>query len=156
MRGVRKLETILGDQSKEFLRQMDEIYSVVSMRAGVAQNSKTAIRGMAQEAAQDVIQPSLGQLAGERGVVAGSLEALRRQATDTPSKQEAFQALMGEIAQPLTRQKDLTTLLREMSGLQQAAPQLERGRRAYETGKAAGTFGAVTLTPAMQTLLGQR
>lgn len=154
--GREKLETILGDQSKEFLRQMDEIYSVVSMRAGVAQNSKTAIRGMAQEAAEDVIQPTLGQLAGERGVVAGSLEALRRQATQTPSKQEAFQALMGEIAQPLTRQKDLTTLLREMSGLQQAAPQLERGRRAYEAGKAAGTFGAVTLTPAMQTLLGQR
>ena len=154
--GREKLETILGDQSKEFLRQMDEIYSVVSMRAGVAQNSKTAIRRMAQDAAEDVIQPTLGQLAGERGVVAGSLEALRRQATQTPSKQEAFQALMGEIAQPLTRQKDLTTLLREMSGLQQAAPQLERGRRAYETGKAAGTFGAVTLTPAMQTLLGQR
>jgi len=154
--GREKLETILGDQSKEFLRQMNEIYSVISMRAGVAQNTKTAIRRMAQDAAEDVIQPTLGQLAGERGVVTGSLEALRRQATQTPSKQEAFQALMGEIAQPLTRQKDLTTLLREMSGLQQAAPQLERGRRAYETGKAAGTFGAVTLTPAMQTLLGQR
>ena len=154
--GREKLETILGDQSKEFLRQMDEIYSVISMRAGVAQNSKTAIRRMAQDAAEDVIQPNLGQLVGDRGVIAGSLEALRRQATDTPSKQQAFQRLMGEIAQPLTRQKDLTTLLREMSGLQQAAPQLERGRRAYEAGKAAGTFGAVTLTPAMQTLLGQR
>lgn len=154
--GREKLGTILGDQSKEFLRQMDEIYSVISMRAGVAQNSKTAIRSMAQEAAQDVIQPNLGQLAGERGLVAGSLEALRRQATQTPSKQEAFQSLMGEIAEPLTRQKDLTTLLREMSGLQQAAPQLARGRQAYETGKAAGTFGAVTLTPAMQSLLNQR
>lgn len=154
--GREKLDTILGDQSKEFLRQMDEIYSVISMRAGVAQNSKTAIRTMAQEAAQDVIQPTLGQLAGERGLVAGSLEALRRQATQTPSKQEAFQALMGEIAEPLTRQKDLTTLLREMSGLQQAAPQLARGRQAYEAGKAAGTFGAVTLTPAMQSLLNQR
>ena len=154
--GREKLSTILGDQSKEFLRQMDEIYSVISMRAGVAQNSKTAIRSMAQEAAQDVIQPTLGQLAGERGLVAGSLEALRRQATQTPSKQEAFQALMGEVAEPLTRQKDLTTLLREMSGLQQAAPQLARGRQAYEAGKAAGTFGAVTLTPAMQSLLNQR
>jgi hypothetical protein len=154
--GREKLSTILGDQSKEFLRQMDEIYSVISMRAGVAQNSKTAIRTMAQEAAQDVIQPTLGQLAGERGLVAGSLEALRRQATQTPSKQEAFQALMGEIAEPLTRQKDLTTLLREMSGLQQAAPQLARGRQAYEAGKSAGTFGAVTLTPAMQSLLNQR
>ena len=154
--GREKLGTILGDQSKEFLRQMDEIYSVISMRAGVAQNSKTAIRSMAQEAAQDVIQPNLGQLAGERGLIAGSLEALRRQATQTPSKQEAFQALMGEIAEPLTRQKDLTTLLREMSGLQQAAPQLARGRQAYEAGKAAGTFGAVTLTPAMQSLLNQR
>ncbi len=154
--GREKLSTILGDQSKEFLRQMDEIYSVISMRAGVAQNSKTAVRSMAQEAAQDVIQPTLGQLAGERGLVAGSLEALRRQATQTPSKQEAFQALMGEIAEPLTRQKDLTTLLREMSGLQQAAPQLARGRQAYEAGKAAGTFGAVTLTPAMQSLLNQR
>lgn len=154
--GREKLSTILGDQSKEFLRQMDEIYSVISMRAGVAQNAKTAIRRMAQDAAEDVIQPTLGQLAGERGVVAGSLEALRRQATQTPSKQEAFQSLMGEIAEPLTRQKDLTTLLREMSGLQQAAPQLARGRQAYEAGKAAGTFGAVTLTPAMQSLLNQR
>ena len=154
--GSEKLGTILGDQSKEFLRQMDEIYSVISMRAGVAQNSKTAIRSMAQEAAQDVIQPNLGQLAGERGLVAGSLEALRRQATQTPSKQEAFQSLMGEIAEPLTRQKDLTTLLREMSGLQQAAPQLSRGRRVYAAGQAAGPAGAVTRTPAMQSLLNQR
>jgi len=154
--GREKIETILGDQSKDFLRQMDEIYSVISMRAGVAQNSKTAIRSMAQEAAEDVIQPTFGQLAADRGPIAGTIEALRRQATDTPSKQQAFQSLMGEIAQPLTRQKDLTTLLREMSGLQQAAPQLARGRQAFETGKAAGTFGAVTLTPAMQALLGQR
>ncbi len=154
--GREKLETILGDQSKEFLRQMDEIYSAISMRAGVAQNSKTAIRSMAQDAAQDVIEPTFGQLAADRGPIAGTIEALRRQATQTPSKQEAFQALMGEIAEPLTRQKDLTTLLREMSGLQKAAPQLARGRQAYEAGKSAGTFGAVTLTPAMQSLLNQR
>jgi len=154
--GREKLEMILGDQSKEFLRQMDEIYSAISMRAGVAQNAKTAIRRMAQDAAEDVIQPTLGQLAADRGPIAGTIEALRRQATQTPSKQEAFQRLMGEVAEPLTRQKDLTTLLREMSGLQQAAPQLARGRQAYEAGKSAGTFGAVTLTPAMQSLLGQR
>lgn len=154
--GREKLQIILGDQSKDFLRQLDEVYSVMSMRAGVAQQSKTAIRTMAQEAAKDVIQPTMGQLAGERGVLAGPLEALRRKATETPSQQEAFQKLMGEIAVPLTRQGDLTELLKQMQRLRQAAPQLERGRGIYEAGKAAGTYGAIGLTPAMQALLSGR
>jgi hypothetical protein len=151
-----KLRTILGDQADDFFRQLDEVYSAISMRAGIAQQSKTAPRLMAQEAAKDAIAPTLGQLVQDRGPLGGAFEALRRSATSTPSQQEAFQALMGEIALPLTRQKDLTTLMQEMQALRTAAPQIQRGRGIYEAGKAAGTYGATGLTPAMQSLLGYR
>lgn len=154
--GREKLETILGDEAQDFIRQLDEVYSVMSMRAGVAQNSKTQVRKMAQDAAEDRIQQSIPELMGERGPVTGLLEGLRRQASDKPSKQQAFEQLMGEIAQPLARQGDLDLLRRQMQGLQQAAPQLQRGRNIYETGKRLGTAGAIGLTPAMQSLLGGR
>lgn len=154
--GREKLGIILGDEAKEFIRQLDEIYSVMSMRAGVAQQSKTAIRDMAKEAAKDRMDDTMGKLMGERGPVTGALEALRRQAFEAPSDQRRFEMLMGEIAQPLVRQADLTDLMRQMQGLQKAAPQLQRGRDIYEAGKRMGTYGAIGLTPAMQTLLGPR
>lgn len=154
--GREKLQIILGDQATDFARQLDEVYSAIAMRASVAQNSKTSIRGMAKEAAQDVMRPTLGQLIGERGIISGPFEAVRREATQTPSQQEAFQRLMGEIAEPLTRQADLNTLLRQMQQLQKAAPQIQRGRNIYEAGKAAGTYGAIGLTPAMQALISGR
>jgi len=88
--------------------------------------------------------------------VTGAFEALRRQASETPSQQRAFEMLMGEVAQPLARQADLTELMRQMQSLQRAAPQLQRGRDIYEAGKRMGTYGAIGLTPAMQTLIGPR
>ena len=154
--GREKLSIILGDEAKDFVRQLDEIYSAMSMRASVAQQSKTAVRTMAKEAAKERIAPTMGELMGERGPVTGAFEALRRQATETPSQQRAFEMLMGEIAQPLARQADLTNLMRQMQSLQQAAPQLQRGRDIYEAGKRMGTYGAIGLTPAMQTLIGPR
>tara|TARA_R110001606_G_scaffold399064_1_gene580287 strand:+ start:830 stop:3049 length:2220 start_codon:yes stop_codon:yes gene_type:complete len=154
--GITKLETILGDEAGPFIAQLDEIYSVMSMRAGVAQNSKTQVRKMAQEAAKDRVGQSTAELMGERGPVTGLIESIRRQASDTPSQQQAFEALMGEIAQPLSRQGNLDDLTRQMFELQKAAPQLQRGRNIYEGGKRAGTAGAIALTPAMQTLFGAR
>ena len=151
-----KIKIILGDEAPTFLRQLDEVYSAMSMRAGVAQQSKTAIRDMAKEAARERIEPTMGQLMGERGPFTGAFEALRREATQTPSQQRAFETLMGEIAEPLTRQKDLTQLLQQMQQLRQAAPQLQRAEDIYEAGKRFGTYGAIGLTPAMQTLIGPR
>ena len=151
-----KITIILGDEAPTFLRQLDEVYSAMSMRAGVAQQSKTAIRDMAKEAAKERIEPTMGQLMGERGPFTGAFEALRREATQTPSQQRAFETLMGEIAEPLTRQKDLTQLLQQMQQLRQAAPQLQRAEDIYEAGKRFGTYGAIGLTPAMQTLIGPR
>lgn len=151
-----KITIILGDEAPAFLRQLDEVYSAMSMRAGVAQQSKTAIRDMAKEAARERIEPTMGQLMGERGPFTGAFEALRREATQTPSQQRAFETLMGEIAEPLTRQKDLTQLLQQMQQLRQAAPQLQRAEDIYEAGKRFGTYGAIGLTPAMQTLIGPR
>ena len=151
-----KITIILGDEAPAFLRQLDEVYSAMSMRAGVAQQSKTAIRDMAKEAARERIEPTMGQLMGERGPFTGAFEALRREATETPSQQRAFETLMGEIAEPLTRQKDLTQLLQQMQQLRQAAPQLQRAEDIYEAGKRFGTYGAIGLTPAMQTLIGPR
>lgn len=151
-----KITIILGDEAPAFLRQLDEVYSAMSMRAGVAQQSKTAIRDMAKEAASERIEPTMGQLMGERGPITGAFEALRREATETPSQQRAFETLMGEIAEPLTRQKDLTQLLQQMQQLRQAAPQLQRAEDIYEAGKRFGTYGAIGLTPAMQTLIGPR
>lgn len=151
-----KIKIILGDEAPTFLRQLDEVYSVMSMRAGVAQQTKTAIRDMAKEAAKERIEPTMGQLMGERGPITGAFEALRREATETPSQQRAFETLMGEIAEPLTRQKDLTQLLQQMQQLRQAAPQLQRAEDIYEAGKRFGTYGAIGLTPAMQTLIGPR
>lgn len=151
-----KITIILGDEAPTFLRQLDEVYSAMSMRAGVAQQSKTAIRDMAKEAARERIEPTMGQLMGERGPFTGAFEALRREATQTPSQQRAFETLMGEIAEPLTRQKDLTQLLQQMQQLRQAAPQLQRAEDIYEAGKRFGTYGAIGLTPAMQTLIGPR
>ena len=151
-----KITIILGDEAPAFLRQLDEVYSAMSMRAGVAQQSKTAIRDMAKEAASERIEPTMGQLMGERGPFTGAFEALRREATQTPSQQRAFETLMGEIAEPLTRQKDLTQLLQQMQQLRQAAPQLQRAEDIYEAGKRFGTYGAIGLTPAMQTLIGPR
>lgn len=155
--GREKIEIILGkDAAKEFNRQLDEVFSVMSMRAGVAQQTKTAIRQMAKETAEDVIDPSLLGLIGERGAVGGIAEKFRRQLGDQPSKNEQFRALMGEIAEPLTRQSDLSTLTRQMEELRRAAPQLKRAEEIYETGKSLGTLGATGLTPAMQSLLGYR
>ncbi len=151
-----KIGIILGDDATPFLRQLDEVYSAMSMRAGVAQQSKTAIRDMAKEAAKERIEPTMGQLMGERGPFTGAFEALRREATQTPSQQRAFETLMGEIAEPLTRQKDLTQLLQQTQQLRQAAPQLQRAEDIYEAGKRFGTYGAIGLTPAMQTLIGPR
>ena len=155
--GREKIETILGkDVAKEFNRQIDEVYSVMNMRAGVAQQTKTAVRQMAKETSEDVIDPSLLGLIGERGATGGIAEKFRRQLGDQPSKNQQFRALMGEIAEPLTRQADLTTLTRQMDDLRKAAPQLQRADDIYETGKSLGTLGATTLTPAMQSLLGYR
>jgi len=151
-----KIGIILSDEAPAFLRQLDEVYSAMSMRAGVAQQSKTAIRDMAKEAAKERIEPTMGQLMGERGPFTGAFEALRREATQTPSQQRAFETLMGEIAEPLTRQKDLTQLLQQTQQLRQAAPQLQRAEDIYEAGKRFGTYGAIGLTPAMQTLIGPR
>ena len=154
--GRDKLKLILGSDAKDFVRQLDEVYSAMSMRASVAQNSKSQIRKMAQETAADRIKQTTGELMGERGPVTGLIESIRRQASDSPSKQQAFEALMGEVAQPLARQSDLQTLTRQMRDLQSAAPQLQRGRDIFETGKRLGTLSAFGLTPAMQSLLGQR
>ena len=152
-----KIETILGkDAAKEFNRQLDEVYSVMNMRAGVAQQTKTAVRQMAKETAEDATDPSLLGLMGDRGLTGGIAEKFRRQLGDQPSKNEQFRALMGEIAEPLTRQADLTTLTRQMEELRRAAPQLQRADDIYETGKSLGTLGATSLTPAMQSLLGYR
>ena len=82
----------------------------MSMRAGVAQQTKTAIRQMAKETAEDVIDPSLLGLIGERGAVGGIVEKFRRQLGDQPSRNEQFRALMGEIAEPLTLPSALTTV----------------------------------------------
>lgn len=158
-RGSReKLQTILGeDAAKEFNRQLDEVYSVMNMRAGVAQQTKTAVRQMAKETAEDATDPSLLGLISERGgITSGIAEKFRRQLGDQPSKNEQFRALMGEIAEPLTRQADLATLTRQMEELRRAAPQLQRADDIYETGKSLGTIGATGLTPAMQSLLGYR
>lgn len=154
--GREKLGIILGDEADDFVRQLDEVYSAMSMRASVAQNSKTQVRKMAQDMAKDRIQTSIPELMGERGPVTGLLEGLRRQVTDRPSQQQAFEQLMGEIAQPLARQADLDMLRRQIPQLQQAAPQLQRGRDIFEAGKRGGALGAMALTPAMQSLLGNR
>lgn len=155
--GRQKLEIILGDQSKEFLRQLDEVYSAASMRASVAQNSKTQVRKMAQDVAMDRIRPTLGQSIAERGgVVPAMAERLQSMMSTAPTRQQAFEELMGEIALPLTRQGDLQTLQRQIGQLQRSAPQLQRAQSVYEAGKRGGTYGAIGLTPAMQSLLGQR
>lgn len=155
--GREKLQTILGDQAPEFLRQLDEVYSAASMRASVAQNSKTQIRKMAQDVVQDRIQPTIGQSIAERGgVVPAMAERIQGMMSTAPTRQQAFEELMGEIALPLTRQADLQTLQRQVGQLRRAAPQLQRAESIYEAGKRAGTYGAIGLTPAMQQLLGQR
>ena len=155
--GREKIEIILGkDAAKEFNRQLDEVYSVMNMRAGIAQQTKTAVRDMAKETAEDATDPSLLGLMGERGLTSGIAEKFRRQLGDQPSKNEQFRALMGEIAEPLTKQADLATLTRQMEELRRAAPQLQRADDIYETGKSLGTIGATGLTPAMQSLLGYR
>jgi hypothetical protein len=146
--GREKLQTILGDQAPEFLRQLDEVYSAASMRASVAQNSKTQIRKMAQDVVQDRIQPTIGQSIAERGgVVPAMAERIQGMMSTAPTRQQAFEELMGEIALPLTRQ---------VGQLRRAAPQLQRAESIYEAGKRAGTYGAIGLTPTMQQLLGQR
>jgi len=155
--GREKLQTILGDQAPEFLRQLDEVYSAASMRASIAQNSKTQIRKMAQDVVQDRIQPTIGQSIAERGgVVPAMAERIQGMMSTAPTRQQAFEELMGEIALPLTRQADLQTLQRQVGQLRRAAPQLQRAESIYEAGKRAGTYGAIGLTPAMQQLLGQR
>jgi len=154
--GREKLGIILGGEADEFTRQLDEIYSAMSMRASVAQSSKTQIRKMAEDAARDRIGQSILEIMGERGPVTGLLEGVRRKVTDKPSQQEAFERLMGEIARPLALQSDLETLRRQIPALQQAAPQLKRARDIYEASKSAGTIGATALTPAMQSLMNMR
>lgn len=154
--GSEKLGIILGDQADDFMRQLDEVYSVMAMRASVAQNSKTAIRKMAREVAMDRIDPTFAQMAGERGLPTAITEVIRRQVSTAPSREKAFQELMGEVALPLTRQSDVSDLARQIEALRRAAPQIEQGRSIYEAGKRYGSSGAIAGAPAIQGLLGVR
>jgi hypothetical protein len=143
-----KIKAILGDaEAKEFMRQFDEVYSAMNMRASTARQSATLPRQMFKEAAEDVIQPTTGQLMGERGLVTGAVESMRRSLPNqAPSRTEAMELLARELALPLTRQVSLDELIRQQQQLRRAAPQLQRGRQVFEGASRAGTVAAKGLT----------
>ena len=143
-----KIKAILGDaEAKEFMRQFDEVYSAMNMRASTARQSATLPRQMFKEAAEDVIQPTTGQLMGERGPVTGAMESMRRALPNqAPSTTEAMEFLSRELAVPLTRQTSIEELLRQQQQLRRAAPALQRGRNVYQGASRAGTVAAKGLT----------
>jgi hypothetical protein len=145
-----KIKAILGDaEAKEFMRQFDEVYSAMNMRASSARQSATLPRQMFKEAAEDVVKSreTTGQLMGERGPMTGAMESFRRSMPNqAPSTTESMELLARELALPLTRQVSLDELIRQQQQLRRAAPQLQRGREVFEGASRAGTIAAKGLT----------
>ena len=151
--GKQKMQLLLGDDADEFLRQLDEVYSAMSMRASTAQQSKTAVRQMAKETVEDMMTPTMLQEMTERGPVTGAMETLRRTLSAAPSRPEQFRRVMGEVAEPLTRQADLTRLLQQTEQLRILNPEIERAADMYRRMLRGGTQAAAAATPALTGLL---
>ncbi len=151
--GKQKMQLLLGDDADEFLRQLDEVYSAMSMRASTAQQSKTAVRQMAKETVEDMMTPTMLQEMTERGPVTGAMETLRRTLSAAPSRPEQFRRVMGEVAEPLTRQADLTRLLQQTEQLRMLNPEIERAAEMYRRMLRGGTQAAAAATPAVTGLL---
>lgn len=142
-----KVRLILGeDQAKEFFRQFDEVYSAMSMRAGIARGSATQPRQMVGErveAEAAKLQSGLGLL--QEGGSIPQIVARALPQADV-SKPQIMQEITRQLAVPLTRQRDLTQLLAQQQALRAAAPQLQRGREFLERSMLQGTNVGKALT----------
>ena len=142
-----KVNLILGeDQAKEFFRQFDEVYSAMSMRAGIARGSATQPRQMVGErveAEAAKLQSGLGLL--QEGGSIPQIVARALPQADV-SKPQIMQEITRQLAVPLTRQRDLTQLLAQQQALRAAAPQLQRGREFLERSMLQGTNVGKALT----------
>ena len=115
----------------------------MSMRASQSQQSKTAVRLVAKEFVEDKMTPTMLQEMTERGPVTGAMETLRRTLSAAPSRPEQFRRVMGEVAEPLTRQADLTRLLQQTEQLRMLNPEIERAAEMYRRMLRGGTQAAI-------------
>lgn len=105
--GRAKLTMLLGEADAERLfGTVDEVFEAFKLRAGIAQNSKTASRQEIRSMLDEAVPQTLGEAAEEIGPV-NSLGALARQivAAGGPSQPERVRQVVNEIALMLTRRE---------------------------------------------------
>lgn len=68
--GKNKLSILLGKDAPKFIKMMEEVMEPMTLRASVAENSKTQVRAAAEEILKDKIAPTFAEsLADGKGVV---------------------------------------------------------------------------------------
>lgn len=102
----KKARLVLGTDAKALFDELEKAEAALSLRAAVSRNSATAIRQAGQAATKAEIQPGL--LRRTLGKGGNPLDAAREvtetiAGIDPRSMSDAEQALMGEIADALTR-----------------------------------------------------
>lgn len=125
--GQDKLRIILGDDADGLIRTLKEIYEPLSLRASVAQNSKTQIRANAEEMIGERVTPTFTEsMAQGKGLSGAMTERFAPYATrGAPSmydrKGQVAEGIAGALMQPLRTPGQTQMALRLQRDLQRAA-----------------------------------
>lgn len=103
--GKNKVGVILGERADDFLTELRQIYEPLSLRANVAQNSKTQMRANAEAQLDDAVGPTFGEaLAEGRGITGAASEvALPMMRAGAPTRSDRKAQVAEGIGRALLR-----------------------------------------------------
>jgi len=142
----QKIADVLGDDAGAVFRALDEASVAIQLRAGIAENSKTAIRQSTDQMIGRVTRPGVIGTAA-RGEAVNTAKEFTRMLTGLTSEFDARQksAIYRDIAEVLTRQdtkqsRDALRLVDKMRNSQKLTEQ----ERSFLARVVSGVSGAVT------------
>lgn len=148
--GRAKLELLLGaDEASRLFSTVDEVVQAFRMRAGVAQNSKTAGRQEIRDMLDEAVPRSMGETMVEMGPI-NSVGALARQivAAGGPTQPERVREVVNQIALMLSRREiDPAQAVQRLSQVNPAAARAIEARMATQGAVEALRYPAI---PAME------
>lgn len=153
--GKRKLRALLGDQADAFIRQAEESYSKLSLRASVNENSKTQPRRAAEEVIDRAVPPGALEALGEGRGLLGAATAVARPLLDDPrmarlARRDDVVDRIGQfLMQPVGNAAETLPMMRQIPGLLQAAQQTS-GRVAGGVNTGMGILSALAAQQASQ------
>lgn len=106
--GERKVRSLFGKQADEIIKAAKEAYSALSMRAAMAQNSKTQIRDALNDRLETAVPMGAGEaLMSGRGV-SGSVATAARNVAGDPAlaRQNAKDSVMERVGRALLARTD--------------------------------------------------